>query len=93
VNQTEQIMDVARTLSANVVSLVKLANQRISLLIDPILKRRLVTANETVKNSTQTLVRAMGEVRSAPIMTIVMMALTSFSRSSSDQATPMRMLS
>lgn len=55
-------MDIARTLSANVVNTVKLVNQRIAILIDPILKRRLETANETAKNSIQNLVRAMGEV-------------------------------
>lgn len=64
-------MDIARTLSANVVSTVKLVNQRIAILVDPILKRRLETANETTKNSIQNLVRAMGEVRSLPIILIL----------------------
>lgn len=66
VTTADQIMDVARTLSANVVATVKLVNQRIAILVDPIFRRRLDTANEIAKNSIQSLVRAMGEVVKRP---------------------------
>jgi len=83
VSSTEQIMDVARSLSSAVVALVKLVNARfgsfffsfslnlnncfrVTLLVDPILKRRLETANNTLKNGTQGLVKAMGEALKQP---------------------------
>jgi len=66
VTSTEQIMDVARSLSSAVVALVKLVNARVVLLVDPILKRRLETANNTLKTDTQGLVKAMGEALKQP---------------------------
>ncbi len=61
-------MDLTRGLSSNVVALVKLVNQRQAILVDPILRRRLETANNTVKNGIQHFVRAMGEVRNLPFL-------------------------
>jgi hypothetical protein len=63
---TEQVMDLARGLSANMVSLVKLVNQRIAILVDPMLKRRLETANQTAKNGVQLLVKTLGDCIKQP---------------------------
>eukprot|EP01087_Luapelamoeba_hula_P004666 TRINITY_DN1459_c0_g1_i1.p1 TRINITY_DN1459_c0_g1~~TRINITY_DN1459_c0_g1_i1.p1 ORF type:complete len:1738 (+),score=380.38 TRINITY_DN1459_c0_g1_i1:131-5344(+) len=66
VTSNEMIMDVARSLSAAVVALVKLVNARLTILVDPMLKRRLETANNTMKNDTQSLVKAMGTALQNP---------------------------
>lgn len=79
VTTADQIMDIARSLSANVVNTVKLVNQRIAILIDPILKRRLETANEITKNSIQNLVRAMGEVPILSSAKVCLLALQALS--------------
>jgi len=62
----EQLVNVVRALSAGIVNVIRLSSERIKQLADPMMKRRLDSANNVCKTETQTLVRALGAVLQQP---------------------------
>ncbi|KAL6055033.1 hypothetical protein QOT17_017046 [Balamuthia mandrillaris] len=66
VTRVQQVTDVAKSISAKAVELVKLVNARIRMLPDPIMKSRLTDAVQILRTGISDLVRAMGEVLKYP---------------------------
>ena len=62
----EQLVNVARSLSAGIVNVIKLSSERIKNLADPMMKRRLDNANNVCRTETQTLVRSLGAILQNP---------------------------